>query len=641
MSSHAPEPSSAEPVTLFLSYAHDDESQARKIAQALEQAGFTVWWDELIEGGAAYARSISSALESADAIIVLWSATAVESDWVRDEAAKGRERQRLIPLSLDGVLPPLGFGQYQVIDFKSWRGSPHSKAFDQLERAIVAAVGKRPTGNRRAGPSISRRKMMIAGSATAAVVVVGGAFLAIDRGLIGGDEEPPSIAVLPFKNLSGDPEQAYFAEGLTEEVRAALVRIEPLRVLASTSSQMVEKEQGDIKSVARKLGLSFLLGGSVRRSGEIFRISTELTDGQTGFSLWSKTVDHRLTDIFAVQAEIARTVAQALSIRMATDQPAPGGTGNVEAFEHYLKGKALYNLAKDEDSDRRALAHLDMAIAADPNFAMAHAARSRLLASIASNHASANALKPLYDGAIAEARRAVELAPLLAEGHLALGYALFAGRLDVKGARPSYDKAYRFGRGNADIVLLYALYSARTRRFAEARDAIERALTLDPLNPRAHRAAGTIAYASGRYADAVAEYRRSIELNPSISNSHALMGDALMELKRTEEARASYAAEPNAMFRLRGQAVLEHRLHNQAAARQAYDRLVSEFGDAAVFQQAEVMAQWGKLDEAMAKLQRARQVGDSGLSLIVTDPLLEPIAHDPRFTRLVNELGFS
>ena len=639
MPSEPPE-SSTEPITLFLSYSHADETRARRIKAALEQAGYTVWWDELIEGGAVFASSISSALETADVILVLWSSTSVESDWVRDEAAQGRERHRLVPLSLDGTRPPLGFRQYQMIDVSQWRGRPSASELAALERAIAAAVGQEAP-HRKAQPSrISRRTAMVAGGVAAAAAIYGGTFLVIDRDWLGGDEEQPSIAVLPFKNLSADPNQAYFSEGLTEEVRAALIRLEALRVLAATSSEKASEDRGDMLSIAKRLGVGFLLDGSVRRSGDIFRIVTELTDGKTGFSLWSNSIDRRLTDAFAVQGEIARMVARALSIQIATDKPLPGGTQNAEAYDHYLKGKSLYNLAKDEDSDRQALAHYDLAIAADPKFAMAHAARSRVLASIAASNAKASELKPLYNAAIAEARRAVELAPDMAMGHLALGYALFAGRLDVKGARPSYDKAYQYGRGNADIVLLYALYAVRARRFAEARTAIDRALVLDPLNPRAHRAAGTIAFASRRYADAVGQYRRSLELNPGISNSHALMGDALMELGKTDEARAAYAAEPNAMFRLRGQAVLEHRLGNRTAANRAYDQLVSEFGDAALYQQAEVMAQWGQGAGAMAKLEQARRVGDSGLSLIVTDPLLDPIAKDPAFVRFVNELGF-
>jgi tetratricopeptide (TPR) repeat protein len=189
--------------------------------------------------------------------------------------------------------------------------------------------------------------------------------------------------------------------------------------------------------------------------------------------------------------------------------------------------------------------------------------------------------------------------------------------------------------------LLYALYTVRARRFGDARDAIERALALDPLNPRTHRAAGTIAYASRRFADAIPEYRRALELNPKMSNAHAFMGDCLMELKQMQAARTAYAAEPAAMFRLRGQAALEHRAGDQPAAQKAFDQLVSDVGDAATYQQAEVMAQWGRTDDALRLLDRARAIGDSGLSYVATDPLLDPIARDPRFVRFVRDIGFA
>jgi TolB-like protein len=456
----------------------------------------------------------------------------------------------------------------------------------------------------------------------------------------GGAGEARSIAVLPFKNLSSDPNQAYLSDGLTEEIRAALARNTGLMVLAATSSNAVGDVAGGAVAIARKLGVAYLLEGSVQRAGNMVGVATDLTNGRTGFSEWSQRVERPLGDIFAFESEIARIVSNAMSVRMATDAPAPGGTRNVRAYEAYLRGKALYNLAKDEATDRQAKADFEIAIAADPNFALAHAALSRSLSSLAAAYAKADELKGIYAQAIDEARRATAIAPTLAEGHLALGYALFAGRLDIRGARPSYDKAYQYGRGNADIVLLCASYLARTRRFREARDAIDRALALDPLNPRAHRAAGTIAFGARRYADAVTEARRALELNPKISIANASMGDGLMELGKLADARAAYLKEPSAMFRLRGLAALEHRAGNQAAADKALAQLVSEVGDAAMYQQAQVMAQWGRADEAMARLQRARAIGDAGLPMIATDPLLDPISRDPRFISLVKDLGF-
>jgi tetratricopeptide (TPR) repeat protein len=345
--------------------------------------------------------------------------------------------------------------------------------------------------------------------------------------------------------------------------------------------------------------------------------------------------------VFAFQSEIARNVSNALSVRMATDAPAPGGTRDAKAYEAYLRGKALYNATKGEESDREAKANFELAIAADPNFALAHAALSRVLASIAASSAQASELKPLYAQAVAEAERAIDLAPTLPQGQLALGYAKFAGFLDVRGARPSYDKAYQYGRGDADIVLLYALYAIRARRFGEARDAIERALVLDPLNPRVHRGAGVIAFNTRDYDRAIEQYRRALLLNPGMTNVNAFLGLALMEKGHIAEARAAATAEKSAMFKQTALAILEHRAGNAAAAQTAFDTLVKDEGDAALYQQAEVMAQWGRADPAIALLHKARAVGDSGLTAVATDPLLDPLANDPRYRALVHELGFA
>jgi len=625
---------------IFLSYAHADRAKAQRLASILEQAGYTVWWDALVEGGSRFAKSIDEALDKADAVVVLWSKHSVESDWVRDEAAQGRDRQRLVPLSLDGTVPPLGFRQIQVIKLSSWHGRADAPQIDAIRRAIAASLGEQPGPRPVAGQSIDRRQALVIGGG-AAVAVAGGGLIAWQTGLIGPVRaNARSIAVLPFKNLGGDSAQAFISDGLTEEIRSALSRNSRLLVLATTSSNTVRDDQGDARSIAAKLDVAYLLDGSVQRAGDRVRVAINLTNGRTGFSEWSDRVDRQLGDIFAFQSEIARNVSNALSVRMATDTPAPGGTRNAKAFEAYLRGKALYNATGGEESDRAARANFELAIAADPNFALAHAALSRVLASIAASSAEASELKPLYNQAVAEAERAIELAPTLPQGQLALGYAKFAGFLDVRGARPFYDKAYQYGRGNADIVLLCATYMVRTRRFREARDAIDWALALDPLNPRTHRAAGAIAFASRRYADAITQGQRAVELNPKISNANATIGDSLMELGKLADARAAYLKEPSAMFRLRGLAVLEHRAGHQAAAEKAFARLVSEAGDAAMYQQAEVMAQWGQTDEAIAKLQRARAIGDSGLSLVATDPLLDPISKDPRFVSFVKDLGF-
>ena len=631
---------SDKPVTLFLSYARADAPLARRLATTLERAGFTIWWDALISGGEAYSRSIADALEKADAVLVLWSAQSIESDWVRDEASQGRERHRLVPLSIDGTRPPLGFRQYQVIDISRWHGRKSAPEIAEIERAIHSVLHDGHVQHSAAPVRVQRRTVLVGGSAAGVALAAGGAWFVWERGLIGG-AAPLSIAVLPFRNLSGDHSQDYFADGLTEEVRGALTRIQSLRVLAGTSSEKANQKDGDVKAIAADLGVGYLLSGSVQRAGDVARIATDLVDGRTGFSRWSDSVDRKLTDIFAVQSDIARTVARAMSVQVATVAPAPGGTTNVPAYEHYLQGRALFNLAKDEPTDRAALTHFEMAIAEDPKFALAHAARSRSLAAIAGEYAKADQLKPLYSEAIAAAQRAVDLAPDLAEGHLALGYAKYSGKLDIRGAFPSYQRAYQLGYGNADIVLLYALYCSRAGRPNEAKTAVERAVLLDPLNPRAFRAQGSVAYAGRRYADAIAPLQRALQLNPKMTYAHALIGSSLLGLGRPADALKEFEAETEAQFHFSGLAITQHRLGNQASAEKAFEQLVREVGDSALYQQAEVLAQWGRGPEALATLQRAKQVGDSGLTYAATDPFLDPLRRDPNFVRFINALSVS
>ena len=611
--------------TVFLSYAHADAKRARAIADALTARGHTVWWDTLIEGGASFAKSIGEALETADAVVVLWSKTSIDSDWVADEAAQGRDRKRLVPVSLDRSPPPLGFRQYQTIDVSGRNAKPTVAQVDRIDRAIAAAIGGKGLVRPTLTSAVDRRGVLMVAGGTGVVLAGGGAIYAWRNDLLGGGASARTIAVLPFKNLSGDSTQSYLSDGLTEEVRAALTRNAGLQVLAATTSNTARDSKGGATAIAGKLGVAHLLEGSVQRAGDVIRVAIDLTDGATGFSTWSKRIDARLTDIFAFQTEIARTVSEALSVRMATQDPAPGGTRNVAAYEAYLRGKALY----------------ENAITADPDFAMAHAALSRVLSSIASAYAPGPEIKATYAAAIDEGRTAIRLAPELAEAHLALGYAVFAGRIDVKGARQSYDLAYRFGRGNADILLLYALYTVRARRFAEAKAAIERAVALDPLNPRSHRAAGMIGYSTGDNQAAIGHLRRAIELNPQMANAKAILANCLIMLGQYEAAREALTLEKSSMFRLTGLAILEHRVGNRAAAERAYRELVRDVGDAALYQQAEVMAQWGRPDAAMALFAKARKIGDSGLTLIASDPMLAPLRRDPRFTAFVRDLGFA
>jgi len=642
--------------TLFLSYARADQKQASKLAEALEAGGFKVWWDTLIEGGAVFAKSIEEALARCDVVIVCWSRTSVESDWVRDEAAKGRDLRKLLPVSFDGTPPPLGFGQYHSIDLTRWRGQNDGAEMSGIRNAIASMTSKdipspaRPATRKSPPTFVTRRTLLVSTAGIAAAGVAG--VVAWRRGLIGGSVPPSgnSVAVLPFDNLSGDPDQAYFSDGLSEEVRATLARNVLLLVMAQTSSGKFRDRKDDARTIAEKLGVAYLLGGSVRRAGDVVRVAADLIDGATGFSRWSQTFDRSLRDIFAVQSEIADAVANALAEQVTAggrlgrgtgqDLSSSGGTTNVAAYDEYLRGRALYDLSSDEAAERAALARFDAAIMADPNYAAAHAARSRSLTAIANQYGEVGQLDELYAAAIVSARRAIALAPDFADAHSTLGSVLFQGRLDARAAREPFENSRRLGPGDANVLARYALYSARIGRKNEAADAMRRALVLDQLNPLLHRAAGAIQYAARNYADSIPPAKQALSMNPKMSRAHAAIGDALLMLGRPSEARAAYASEPAEDVSLTGTAIVEWKLGNVQAARDAMTKLVADLGERVLYQQAQILAQWGERDAALAKLERARTVGDSGLIYARNDPLFDALRNEPRFTQVLASIGF-
>lgn len=637
-------PSGTPRKSVFLSYARTDQAQASKLALALETAGLAVWWDGLIEGGAAFAKSIENELDHCDAVIVVWSKASAESDWVLDEASQGRDLRKLVPVSIDGTLPPLGFRQYHAIDLARWRGLAASPEIEAIVRSVAAAGSavQHPPVRPAIPPSraaISRRSVVIAG---AGVAVAGAAGLFAWRsGIFGAADAPPnSVAVLPFANMGGDRSQDYFSDGLSEELRATLARNLSLQVMAQASSSKFRDSKEDAVSIARALGVAFLLVGSVRQSKNVVRVTADLTDGTTGFSKWSQTFDRNLEDIFAVQSEIAASVASALVAKIAPAKAQSGGTTSVEAFDAYLRGRALYDLSADEASERAALAQFDLAVAADPDYAAAHAARARSLTAIANQYGKLGETVALYDAAVAAAERAIEIAPDFAEAYSTLGFTLFQGRLDARAARAPFERSRELGAGEATVLARYAQYSGRTGRASEAAKAIGRALVLDKLNPLIHRAAGSIAYAARQYRESIPPLREALDMNPRLSQAHAGIADALLMLGRHQEARTEYLAEPVEDFRLAGIAIVERKLGNAAAAKAALSKLVADQGDRVLYQQAQVLAQWGERDAALDRLQHARRIGDSGLIYARNDPKLDPLRDDLRFKELLTGLGF-
>ena len=645
-------------LTAFLSYARSDREQVARLTAALEAAGIDVWWDTLIEGGAEFAKSIESSLEKCNAVVVCWSRSSVTSDWVLDEGGRGRDLRKLVPVSLDGTEPPIGFRQYHAIDLSRWNGEPAAAEVAAVKRGIAAATRRaaepqlhphpRPHGHKagRHAP-VSRRRVLAIAAGVAGASAAG---IAIWRfgPFRGGSPGITSVAVLPFVNLSGSADHEYFSDGLSEELRATLARNAALQVMARASSRQFRERTADAVTIAAKLGVDFLLDGSVRRSADNVRVTADIIDGDTGFSRWSEIFERALSDIFAVQSEIASTVAHALITRFAPEgssagnviATAAGGTNVVAAYDAYLRGRALYDLSADEASERAALAQFDAAIAADPRYAAAHAARARSLTAIANQYGEVGELAALYDAAIASAEQAVAIAPDFADAHSTLGFILFQGRLDARSARAPFERSRELGEGESTVLARYAQYSARCGRHREASAAMQRALRLDQLNPLIHRAAGSIEYAAANWEASIPPARKALAMNPKLSRAHAAIGDALMMLGRLDEARTEYLAEPVEDFRLAGLALLDWRAGRKADAEKALDQLVTAHGDRVLYQQAQVLAQWGRRAEAIEKLEQALALGDAGLIYARNDPFLDPLRKEARFAKLLNRLGF-
>jgi TolB-like protein/tetratricopeptide (TPR) repeat protein len=646
LTDNAPHSSPAKPgSTAFLSYARADQVDVTRLVAALEAAGLTLWWDKLIEGGAAFAKSIESALERCDAVIVVWSKASVASDWVLDEAGQGRDLHKLVAVSLDGTLPPLGFRQYHAVSLVGWQGNADAAAIGSIVRGVGVA-GKR--GEHSAGASavrtpFTRRKALAIGAALTATSI-GGVALWLRRPNSTAARRDNSVAVLPFRNISGDREQDYFSDGLSEELRVTLARDLRLLVMAQASSDKFRERKGNAVEIASQLGVSFLLDGSVRRAGDLVRITADFVDGATGFSRWSQTFDRNLRDIFAVQSEIAGTVAQALAANVESPTPAStgavGGTGNVAAYDEYLRGRALYDVAGDEEGERAALARFDAAIVLDPKYAAAHAARARSLTAIANQYGQVDTQGGMYADAIAAARLAIELAPEFAEAHSTLGFTLFQGRLDARGAREPFELSRRLGTGSATVLGRYAQYCARVGRDRDAMEPLRSALRLDKLNPLVHRAAGAVEYAARRYAESIPPMRQALGMNARLSQAHAGVGAALFSLGRVAEAREEYRAEPYADFRLAGLAITEQNLGNTAAARAAFEELTAEHGERVLYQQAQVLAQWRDRKGALTRLDQAWQRRDSGLIYLRNDPMIDNLRGEPQFTKLLSAIGF-
>jgi adenylate cyclase len=377
---------------VFISYARPDEGQAERVADALRVLGYNVWRDDQLPAHRAYADVIQERLSSAEAVVVLWSAEAAKSQWVRAEADTARAAGTLIQATLDGTIPPLPFNQIQCADLKDWDRKNGAAGWRKLTSSVAALAGR---GEDRDARRETRRDL--------------------------------SVCVLPFANMSGDAEQEYFSDGISEDITTDLSKVSALEVIARNTAFTFKGQSVDVCDVARKLGVTHVLEGSVRKAGDRVRITAQLIDGRSGGHVWAERYDRDLTDIFSIQDEISKAIVEALKVKLLPEEKKAieqRGTTNVEAYNLYLLARQYWVTGNHGDMRReeRVMRICKRAVEIDPYYAQAWA----LLAIAQSNLRYGFGCE--VDDGYAAAHTALAIDSGIAEAHCVL-----ARRLEERG----------------------------------------------------------------------------------------------------------------------------------------------------------------------------------------------------------------
>ncbi|GLQ21487.1 TIR domain-containing protein [Algimonas porphyrae] len=648
----APDDNESEPhaeTSVFFSYSRQDQAQALPIIQAIEAAGYSVWWDGMLEGGTSFLETTEAALERAKAVVVLWSRHSVTSHWVRDEATSGRERERMIPLTLDGTMPPLGFRQVQVIDMRGWHKAP--EAFDDLSRGLAKLHdrdysppdrrGPAPTGANVEAGGLSRRTAMLAGLGLGTVGVLGvGGFYALRSS--GPNIRDKGLAILPFENNVGDPAYDYLAQGLSSSIRDALAMNNVLRIVARSSSHAVAKEAIGAQAIAERLNVSHILEGRLERGPEGLQLTTSLVDAKSAFQRWVGSLDYAEDQVIALRDQIVTRVVSTLASEAESGpRTGRGDATNPEAFLEFLKGNERLISAATLASIQDARRNFERAIALDPDFARAHGWVSEIYMTLGAYATETDMAKALLDQAEASARKAVDLAPDDALLHAILGTVLQTGRVDIGGAAEPFARAAELGLNEASGLSRYAIFLMSSGQTKAAIDQAITARALDPLNAAASETLGLAFFADRQYEAAVRAYRTALSFQPDRYSTRARLASALIFNGQVDDGAAECAREKNLMERYPCDAYVATRLSDTAAAAVALDNLIATFGDAGAYQQAQIQADMGALQQAMETLLKAESLKDTGLSLAGFDPALDPLRGREDFKALLVRLGMT
>jgi adenylate cyclase len=567
-------------MAVFVSYARPDEPHAERVAAKLRAKGYEVWRDAELPAHRAFSEVIEERLRDARAVVVLWSDAAAKSQWVRAEADTARNSAKLIQAQLDGVLPPIPFNQIHCADLREWDGSD-TAGWRKLLASIAALEGKSQnlTTKRKAARDVS-------------------------------------VCVLPFLNMSGDAEQEYFSDGISEDITTDLSKVSALEVIARNTAFQFKGQSLDVGDIARKLGVTHVLEGSVRKAGNRVRISAQLIDGTTGGHVWAERFDRELTDIFTIQDEISRAIVRALKIKLLPQEKEAienRGTANANAYNLYLMARQLWISGNygDVRRDEIVIRTAQKAITLDSNYAQAWGLLAIAQASLRYHHG-----RDVNDG-LAAAEEALRIDPTLA-----------------------------------------APYSVRARHLAELGDfdraeaEISRGLELDPNSWEVNREAARLAMQRRRIEEAMKHYTLAASLDENDFHSSMMLLTCLQAMgakeRKPEVARQMLERSERA---LEQDSLNASALGVSAAALTILgdlDRAKERIQRATVvdpdninmpYNFACMLATWvGDLEGALDMLEPIfpRQSRSLLISLFA-DPDMDPLREHPRFKRMVAE----
>ncbi len=446
-----------------------------------------------------------------------------------------------------------------------------------------------------------------------------------------------SIAVLPLVNESGDPKDEYFSDGLSEELIAALAQISGLKVIGRSSSFRFKDRKEKPKTIGEELGVSTLLDGTVRKQGDRVRIVAELVNAADGIQLWTQTFDRELKDIFAVQEEIARAVAESLKVTLLGSRESPSqiATNNVEAHNAYLQGH-FHFLRRNVDDYGKAIGFFDRAIELDSNYALAYAERAEawtMIGDLTGQRPTA------YPKARNDAERAVAIAPDLAEARAALGWVRFFGEWKFADGLSELKRAKELSPTNPTANDLLARVIVYLGRIDEAERQAREAVELDPLSVSTQFNLARVLLIAGKLDQADAAGRKVAELQPLSSSSHRWQVLVAFQRGDGETALREAQLEPDNGFRSFELALAYHLLGDRKEEDAALADLIVHAREGFAYQIAQVYAVRGEADKAFEWLQISFDDHDGGTLGLSVDPLLRGLRDDPRYKNLLVKLG--